>query len=119
MADQLEDGKKPRERLTTWDRMVSFFNPVQGLVRLRAREMEHQFSYGYNDRKWHRSQSGGMFGHASSETWKSNRDRIQAMWDARDLCQFEFIGGMIARIVLYVCGKLTSKSITGVAQIDE
>jgi hypothetical protein len=41
------------------------------------------------------------------------------MWDARDLVQFEFLGGMIARIVLYTIGKLTSKSVTGVSQIDE
>lgn len=119
MADLLHDGKKPYQRLTPWDRVVSFFNPVQGIVRLRAREMEHQFSYGYNDDKWKRSSSGGLYAHASAETWRSNRDRLQAMWDARDLVQFEFIGGMIARIILYSCGKLTSNSETGDSQTDE
>jgi capsid protein len=119
MPDKLYDGKKPHDRLTTWDKVVSFFNPVQGIVRLRAREMEHQFSYGYNDDNWQRSSSGGLFAHASAETWRSNRDRLKAMWDARDLVQFEFVGGMIARIVLYTCGKLTSNSETGDSQVDE
>lgn len=119
MPDPLLDGKKPHERLNAWDRVVGFFNPVQKVIRMRARQIEHQFSYGYNDNDWQRGQSGGLFAHASTETWRSNRDRIKAMWDARDLAQFEFIGGMIARIILYTCGKLTSNSETGDSQVDQ
>lgn len=110
---------KPADRLTAWDRVRGYFNPVQSLIRMRAREIEHQFSTGYNERSESRSSSGGIFAHASAETWKSNRDRLKAMWDARDLVQFDFIGGMMARVVLYTCGKLHSKSLTGDEQIDQ
>lgn len=117
--NRLEDGKRPDQRLTIVDRVVGFFNPVQKLVRLKARQIEHQFSFGYNDFPERRSKSGGLFGQASAETWRSNRDRLQSIWDARDLARYEFIGGMMARIVLYVCGKFHSRSLTGEEEIDE
>ena len=116
---RLEDGKRPDERLTLVDRVIGFFDPVQKLVRMKARHIEHQFSFGYNDEPEKRSKSGGLFGQASAETWRSNRDRLKSMWDARDLCRFEFIGGMMARIVLYVCGKFNSRSLTGEEQVDQ
>lgn len=117
--ERLEDGKRPDQRLTLMDRAVCFFKgPVEKLVRMKARQIEHQFTYGYNEFPERRSASGGLFAQAGAETWKSNRDRIKAMWDARDLCRFEFIGGMMARVALYVCGKLTSRSLTGDEQID-
>jgi len=116
---KLEDGKRPDQRLTTWDKVIGFFDPVQKLVRMKARTIEHQFSYGYNDNPERRSGSGGLFAQASAETWRSNRDRLKAMWDARDLVKFEFIGGMMARIALYVCGKIHSRSLTGDEQIDD
>lgn len=121
MADivRLEDGKRPDQRLSTWDRVVGYFSPVQKIVRMKAREIEHQFSFGYNDNYERRSTSGGLFGHASAETWRSNRDRIKAMWDARDLAKFEFIGGMMARVALYTVGKVHSRSLTGDEQIDQ
>lgn len=116
---KLEDGKRPDQRLTAWDRVVGFFNPVEKLVRMKARQYEHQFSFGYNDFPERRTTSGGLFGQASAETWKSNRDRIKAMWDARDLAKFDFIGGMMARIVLYSAGKIHVRSLTGEGPIDE
>src|SRR6185436_10914001 len=116
---KLEDGKRPDQRLTAWDKVIGFFDPVQKLVRMKARTIEHQFSYGYNDNPERRSGSGGLFAQASAETWRSNRDRHKAMWDARDLVKFEFIGGMLARIALYVCGKIHSRSLTGDEQIDD
>jgi capsid protein len=117
--NRLEDGKRPDQRLTLADRVIGFFNPVQKLVRIKAREIEHQFSFGYNDFPERRSPSGGLYSQAAAETWRSNRDRLKAMWDARDLCKFEFIGGMMSRIVLYVCGKFHSRSLTGEEQIDQ
>src|SRR5262245_831034 len=107
---KLEDGKGPHQRLNVWDKVVGFFNPVEKCIRMRARQIEHQFAYGYNEEPERRTRSGGLFAQAGAETWKSNRDRIKAMWDARDLCRFEFIGGMMARVALYTCGKVKSKS---------
>jgi capsid protein len=118
--EKLEDGKRPDQRLTIADRVVSYFKgPVEKLVRMKAREIEHQFSFGYNDVPERRTPSGGLYSQAAAETWRSNRDRLKAMWDARDLCKYEFIGGMMSRIVLYVCGKFHSRSLTGEEQIDQ
>jgi capsid protein len=112
---------KPQDRLNFWDKTRAYFNPAQGLIRMRAREIEaniHEFSFGYNDSPTARSQSGGMYAHAGSETWKSARERYKMMWDARDLVMYDFIGGVIARLMIYVCGQLRSKSLTGDEQYD-
>lgn len=118
MPTYSEDGAKPYDRLTAWDKFRGWMHPHQSLIRMKARELEHQFRSGYNDEPRLRKSSGGMFANASKETWRSNRDRLQMIWDARDLVKYEFIGGMIARIVLYVCGKVHCKSDTGVSAID-
>jgi len=114
--------KKPQERLNAWDKVRSFFDPMQGLIRMKAREIEaniHEFSYGYNESPIARGGSGGMYAHASAETWKSARDRLKMIWDARDLCMYDFVGGIIARIIIYVCGQCRTKSLTGDEQVDQ
>jgi capsid protein len=59
-----------------------------------------------------------MYAHAGAETWRSARERYKMMWDARDLVMYDFIGGVIARLMIYVCGQLRSKSLTGDEQCD-
>jgi capsid protein len=111
-----DDGKKPGERMNFVDRAVSFFNAEAGLRRMAARQILHEF--GYNDKPHRRGDSGGMTKNANSESWANHRDRIKAMWDARDLVRYDWIGGVIARIVLYVCGEVRLKSNTGDPEID-
>jgi len=111
------DEVKSEHRLNILDRAISFFNPEQGVKRLASRQILHQF--GFDDSHTARGKSGGMYGNASGENWAKNRDRLKAMWSARDLVQYDWIGGMISRVTLYVCGTQTHNSKTGDEQIDE
>lgn len=98
------------------DRAVAFFDPLAGAQRMVARVALHNF--GYNDVPSRRSSSGGMYANAGGESYAKGRDRIKAMWDARDLAMYSFLGGVLARVVLYVVGQLHCKSTTGDEQID-
>ena len=82
--------------------VVTMFNP-------RYRDV--QFATGYNPVSERRGGSGGMSQNAGRETSLSNRDRIKAMWDARDLCKYSWIGGVVARIVGYVAGSIVGTTI--------
>ena len=98
------------------DRLVSFVNPQSGVRRMAARTVLHEF--GYNDHPEQRGNSGGMAKNRGSETAEKGRDRIKAMWDARNLASYDWIGGVLARIALYTCGDLRLKSNTGDTGID-
>jgi len=104
-------------RMNAWDKTLAFFNPRAAGRNMLAREALIQL--GYNDVSGRRSSSGGMYGNAAGESWNANRDRLKSMWDARDACKFDFIGGMMARITLYVCGIITHSSNTGDEGTDE
>ena len=99
------------------DRFVAFFSPEKALFRMRAKQRLVEF--GYNDSPWRRGDSGGMSKNASSESWAKNGDRMKAMWDARDLTRYDWIGGALGRVALYVVGNLECKSNTGDAEIDK
>ena len=98
------------------DRLVSMVNPQAGVQRMMAREVLHRF--GYNDHPERRGDSGGMAKNRGSETAEKGRDRIKAMWDARNLAGYDWIGGVLRRIALYTCGDLRLKSNTGDTEID-
>lgn len=93
--------------------VVTEFHPRWNDVR-----RELAFGATYNPAPERRGSSGGMYGNASSESWARNRDRLQQTWDARDACQFSWVGGMIGRVCRYVVGRLHCKSETGDEQID-
>lgn len=82
-----------------------------------ARTKLHQF--GYNDVPERRGRAASLTTRAGSENWASNRDRMKAMADARDACQYDWIGGVLAKVVLYVCGRIQSKSVTGDQMVDQ
>jgi capsid protein len=90
--------------------IVTVFNP---------RFSEVAFSTGYNPNSTHRGGSGGQSQNAGRETSLANRDRIKAMWDARDLCQYQWIGGVIGRIVNYVCGTITNHANSGDPELNK
>ena len=77
-----------------------------------------RFSAEYNPRPERRGGSGGMYQNAGTETWIRNRDRLKSMWDARDAVTFDWMGGVLARVVLYVVGKLHCTSNLGDDQIN-
>ncbi|MGB8170963.1 MAG: phage portal protein [Chthoniobacteraceae bacterium] len=72
----------------------------------------------YGDKPWQRGGSGGQAGNAASESWKKHKNRVKAMWDARDLCTHDWIGGALGKVVVYVVGELECKSNTGDPEID-
>lgn len=109
-----QDGLLPAQRLNWVDRTVSFFNPNHGVRRMISREALHRF--GYNDVIERRSKAPPLRG---TETWAANRDRLKMMADARDAAMYDWIGGVLAKIVLYVCGQLHCASATGDEMVDQ
>jgi capsid protein len=93
--------------------IVTQFNPKWNDVK-----REIAFGSQYNPDSTRRGSSGGIYANASSESWVKNRDRIKQMMDARDQCQFSWIGGMIGRVCRYVVGRLHCKSETGDEAVD-
>lgn len=81
----------------------------------RWNDVKQEIAFGaqYNPSPERRGTSGNIYGNASSESWVRNRDRLKQMWDARDQCQFSWVGGMIGRVCRYVVGRLHCKSETG------
>ncbi len=108
------DADRPAHRLNAIDRAVTYFVPSYGVKALVARNTLHQF--GYNDSPERRGRAPRLRG---SETWVLNRDRLKAMEDARDAVQYDWIGGVLAKVVLYVCGKLHCKSDTGDEELNQ
>lgn len=92
---------------------VTEFHP-----RFNEVKREIAFGAGYNSNPERRGSSGGLYRNAGTETWQRNRDRLRAMWDARDAAKFTWIGGVIGRLALYVCGRLHCKSDTGDPNLD-
>lgn len=84
-----------------------------------ARKRAIQFeSGGYNPRPERRGKAPSL-SQTGKETWASDRDRLKAMADARDLAAHDWIGGVIGRVVLYVAGSIQCKSNTGDGEIDQ
>jgi lambda family phage portal protein len=101
------------------DRAVSFFNPQAGVQRAFAREKLKAFGYDAAHPGTARGGSGGRNKNASSETWRSQRDRVLLMWDARDVVRnFALLRGIVARIVQYVADTVQYVSQTGDEEID-
>lgn len=107
------DDKLPAQRMNAVDRIVTFFSPESGVRRMVNRDTLHKF--GYNDSDVARKKAPPIRG---SESWVANRDRQKQMADARDAAQYDWIGGALAKVVLYVCGRLHCRSTTGDPEVD-
>lgn len=94
--------------------IVTQWNP-----RFTELQQELRFSMSYNPVPERRGRATPLVTKAGSENWAGNRDRLRSMADARDAAQYDWIGGVLARVVLYVCGRLHVKSNTGDGQIDQ
>jgi capsid protein len=101
------------------DRTVAFLNPSAGVERAIARERLKMFGYDAAQPGTRRGRSGGMAKNAGSESWRSQRDRVALMWDARDMVRnFGILRGMVARVVQYVADRVQYVSQTGDEEID-
>jgi capsid protein len=101
------------------DRAVAFVNPRWGVERAVERERLKMFGYDAARPGNYRGRSGGLHKNASSESARTNRDRITLMWDTRDVVRnFGILRGMVARIVQYVADRVQYVSQTGDEEID-
>lgn len=108
------DTTNERAKLTLLDRAVIWWNPSAGRDRVMAREQLRMFGYDAAAPGTKRGRSGGRMKNASSENWKTNRDRIALMWDARDMVRnFGILRGMVWRIVQYVIDRVQYVADTG------
>jgi capsid protein len=101
------------------DRAISFVSPTAGVSRGIARQQLKLFGYDAATPGNNRGRSGGATKNASSENWKSSRDRVAMMWDARDVVRnFAILRGIVTRIVQYTVDRVQYVSQTGDEQID-
>jgi len=101
------------------DRAISFVSPEAGVRRGMARSQLRLFGYDAANPGTKRGRSGSASKNASSENWRSARDRINLMWDSRDVVRnFAILRGMVARIVQYVCDGTSYISQTGDEGVD-
>jgi hypothetical protein len=115
MSTKIERGTN----LTAIDKVVMYCSPEMGVRRMAARHTANRLiEFGYNDKPEHRGRAPQL-STTGAETWRNDIDRRKAMADARDLCRYDFIGGIIDRIVLYVAGRIHCKSNTGDAMVNE
>jgi lambda family phage portal protein len=104
---------------TFLDRLVSFVSPEAGFRRGMAREAIRLFGYDGASPGRLRGFSGGIGKNAASESWRAQRDRVNIMWDARDMERnFAFVGGVLDRTAQYVCNKVVYQARTGDQEVD-
>jgi hypothetical protein len=93
-------------------RVISEFHPD-------FKERLREFGVGGYNPDPRRRGSARPISQSGSETWQRGRDRWKAMADARDAALYDWIGGVLARIVLYVAGKIHCRGTIGDPAFDE
>src|SRR5437762_10902974 len=112
------DANAGKARMGFLDKMISMVSPRWALGRMQAKQaLVTQF--GLYDHPERRGDSGGMSKNAAGESWAKQRDRLKMMWDARDTFTYDWLGGALGRVVLYVLGELVCKSNTGDPEVDQ
>jgi len=102
-------------KLTFLDRAIATVSPSLAVRRAVARYHLREFSEG----SWERGSSGGRSRHASSESQRNNRKRIDRIWEARDMEErFCFVRGTNNRLEQYVCGHINYQAQTGTPEVD-
>lgn len=83
-----------------------------------ARERLHQFA-AVRRGSGARGRLATAWQQGSSESWKKNRERIDAIWEARQMEEdFCLIAGLLRRLPMYICGTLEYQPQTGNGTID-
>ena len=107
-------------KLNSFDKAISKFLPGVAEKNLQARQRLNNFEYNSANAGKLRGYHGGLQKNASAETAKTNRDRINLMWEARDMERNNvIIAGILERMVQYIVGKLEYRSTTGDPEIDK
>ena len=115
---EADSGTKDRRTLTGLEKVISHIHPQWALDRAYAREKLHQFSAVKGGGA--RGKPASIFDQGSSESWKKQRERVDAMMEARDMEEnFCVVNGILHRMGMYVMGQLEYQPETGNARADE
>ena len=93
--------------------------PRWGFERAHSRAALKYFGYDAAHPGSQRGWSGGLSKNAAAESPRMSYDRIRVMWDARDMVRNDpLIGGLVDRVVMYICAKIAYQPRTGEPQVD-
>jgi len=105
---------KEAPKFNMFERFIGAVSPAYALERVKAKEGLKLFGWDGANPEGKRGSSGGLYHNASPETAMMHRDRINLIWEARDLERnFPIIAGALDRIAQYVCHRLEYKAGTG------
>ena len=106
------------QKITFFDKALAAVSPEAAVRRLTARYWLTEFERG-DWKAEQRGYSGGRSRHAASESARRNRQRIDRVWEARDMEEkFPFVRGLLDKLVQYTCGSITYQSRTGDTEMD-
>lgn len=112
-------SQQDKPKLNVIDRVVQFLSPERGFNRANARAALTAFGYDAAHPGRLRGGSGGLSKNAAAESPRMAADRVKVMWEARDMVRNDpLIGGLVDRMVMYICGKIAYQPRTGVPAID-
>jgi capsid protein len=108
---------KESGQLNWFEKSLAAVSPGMAVNRLESRLKLQQFAASGGGRA--RGKKARMFDQGSSETWKKQRERLDAIWEARAMEEhFCIIAGMLQRLGMYIGGTLEYQPQTGNAEID-
>jgi capsid protein len=115
----MSSAKSDGPRLNFLERSICAIAPTWGFRRAVSREYMTMLGYDGAGPSTRRGSSGGLQKNASSESSRMNDDRIEMMWDARDLVRnMPVLSCALKRTVQYVCSRLVYRPRTGDPEID-
>jgi capsid protein len=113
-----EHEVKARRKLSGLERVMSFVAPEAAYHRMVARERIHEFAAVRPSTA--RGKLATAFDQGSSESHRKQRERLDAMWEGREMEEsFCIIAGLLQKLGIYICGQLEYQPETGDDKLDE
>lgn len=116
MVDEVraEDRRKP----TGFERVLGFVAPEAAYKRMVVRERMHEFAA--VRRSGARGRPANAYEQGSSESQKKARERVDAMFEAREMEEtFCIVAGLLQKLGIYIAGQLEYQPETGNSKADE
>lgn len=112
-------GRKGAYELSAIEKAISLVSPSAAQKRFQDRIRLNEFSE-IASTGMLRGSSGGASSNGAPETFATQRNRLELMWEARALEKSSpLIAGVLKRLSQYVVGSLSYRSATGDPQIDK
>jgi len=106
-------------KMNPLEKAISIISPKLALERAKAKSILLSYDEGVRSNTRYRNTASAYQNTTSTSTLKL-RDRIQIMWEARDLVDnSSLIKSILFRIGLYVCAKVRYQARTGDDKIDQ